>query len=1011
LGLELGLAMGCCGSLDKESAERLTAVEQEAKQFESATGSDGLTEIGKCAKELRDVFEDAVVQKGNMTIAGRVEDLSDVLVRNLTSRITVELLKPGAAEYKPVTDRIMAIASDLDAVRATKATKLVQNQLDRQLQTITAAQEKAVDPLITKIKGLHERLKQPGQEKKAAAGTKEILDLAAQAQSLAPEVKGVAKSLLEQLVGHAVWLLEVDAWAISAEGCEEVLSLAKRIDEMATKLTTTLGATWDPPITPQVEGIRDDRAKAACAQLLAEAEKQLKSDNGGAAYDCLQALLPWWPLLKSHSLEIVGLFSKMQTYASEAFLQATAEGQTSTAEEIRGFAVQFDELRGKFQGLPPVASGRPLGEVLETGEARVQASKALQSINAEIAKEKDDDDTTNLSLATTIQALESLVVAWPTATSSDAEELEKKMLSSCAALEAWTFEAVTKGPVNQVTGLLQFAAEYDGRRAKLPPEPAEALRPRLASEAATRFLQQADQELAKTSGMRANLLLESLKAAAAAIPGESGSPEARTVLLRVMAATQDRLLASFADVLTADGENEKKEVMLLKFAESADEVQKACSIDGMSLVEAMKQKRVETTEELTSRLDDQLSAGLSSVTDLCALARLCKKLQSTETQHFQRAAAVAEKFRQVAASQPSVAKEALQGIDGVLQALQDLGCTTDGFRDDLVSQASRSHLAAAQGERNPDALGRELQGLEEICRQNTVPPAVVEEIQKLVDELPKVMPVMMKEATKSGAAAVLDTGAVAEKLAVAVSRAEVGSALLSTLASAQKAVSSLELASAELQKSAGMNPRTVVGILKELPPQLQPLLDCPAYVQSTDEVVQQFKGKLQDACSKAQEAEASVREKKVAALLQLAKEGDAAQQALAELPGSPFKVDSFAVVILGFAAQKSLEAVEAELSKEKGMNPKAVLAGLQAVTKELSDLDPESSATVALRSRAAESCEKVTTRMIESLEDAVQASNEAKQKALLSFAKEFDTACSGLTGSSLEAELQTRARV
>lgn len=478
-----------------------------------------------------------------------------------------------------------------------------------------------------------------------------------------------------------------------------------------------------------------------------------------------------------------------------------------------------------------------------------------------------------------------------------------------------------------------------------------------------------------------------------------------------MAATQDRLLASFADVLTADGENEKKEVMLLKFAESADEVQKACSIDGMSLVEAMKQKRVEMTEELTSRLDDQLSAGLSSVTDLCALARLCKKLPSTESHQIRSAAAVAEKFRQVAASQPSVAEEALQGIEGVLQALQDLGCATDGFRDHLVSQVSRAHLAAAQGERNPDALGRELQALEQICRQSTVPPAVVEEIQKFVDELPKVMPVMMKEATKSGAAAVLDTGAVAEKLAAAVGRAEVGSALLSMLASAQKAVSSLELASAELQKSAGMNPRAVVGILKELPPQLQPVLDCQAYVQSTEEVVQQFKGKLRDACSKAQEAEASVREKKLAALLQLAKEGDAAQQALAELPGSPFKVDSFAVVILGFAAQKSLEAVEAELSKEKGMNPKAVLAGLQAVTKELSDLDPESPDTVALRSRATESCEKVTQRMIESLEDAVQASNEAKQKALLSFAKEFDAACGGLTGSSLEAELQTRARV
>ena len=115
--------------------------------------------------------------------------------------------------------------------------------------------------------------------------------------------------------------------------------------------------------------------------------------------------------------------------------------------------MQFDELRGKFDGLPPVASGRALGEVLETGEARVQASKALETIDAEIAKEKDDDDKTNLSLAATVQALESLVVAWPVATSGESEELQKRMLSSCAALEAWAQEAVSKGPVGQVGGL------------------------------------------------------------------------------------------------------------------------------------------------------------------------------------------------------------------------------------------------------------------------------------------------------------------------------------------------------------------------------------------------------------------------------------------------------------------------------------------------------------------------------------------------------------------------------
>ena len=38
--------------------------------------------------------------------------------------------------------------------------------------------------------------------------------------------------------------------------------------------------------------------------------------------------------------------------------------------------------------------------------------------------------------------------------------------------------------------------------------------------------------------------------------------------------------------------------------------------------------------------------------------------------------------------------------------------------------------------------------------------------------------------------------------------------------------------------------------------------------------------------------------------------------------------------------------------------------------------------------------------MIESLEEAVTASNEAKQKALLSFAKEFDAACSALVAHS-----------
>ena len=101
---------------------------------------------------------------------------------------------------------------------------------------------------------------------------------------------------------------------------------------------------------------RRPQASEACEQLVAQASKHLEADEGtgdveltkmftrvaasyvalkgnstihgletrkpgGEAYHCLAQLLPWWPSLKSsRSLEIVGLFSKMQSFAHEAGL-------------------------------------------------------------------------------------------------------------------------------------------------------------------------------------------------------------------------------------------------------------------------------------------------------------------------------------------------------------------------------------------------------------------------------------------------------------------------------------------------------------------------------------------------------------------------------------------------------------------------------------------------------------------------------------------------------------------
>lgn len=45
----------------------------------------------------------------------------------------------------------------------------------------------------------------------------------------------------------------------------------------------------------------------------------------------------------------------------------------------------------------------------------LQVSKALETVAQELAKTTDDDASTNLSLAATIEALEALKVAWPVA--------------------------------------------------------------------------------------------------------------------------------------------------------------------------------------------------------------------------------------------------------------------------------------------------------------------------------------------------------------------------------------------------------------------------------------------------------------------------------------------------------------------------------------------------------------------------------------------------------------------
>lgn len=983
--------MGCCGSaLDKDTTQRLETVEKQIKALGLKTDDDSLQEAAGHAKELQSLFE-IFASASDMRMLEQVQELSDVILRNLLGRIDLPFLQKGPGQYKAALDSIMAVATDLDAVRATKASKMLQSHVDRLNEQIQSQQEKAVDPIIKKIQVMRDKLKQPGQGKNLVAGTKDILDSAEQAFKAAPEAKQVATGLLEQLVAHSIWVLESEALWSEAEACDQVVDLSKGLDDLAERLVKVLQATWDPPITPQAERLRQRKASEACERLVAQAQRHLDADEGGEAYHCLVQLLPWWPSLKaSRSLEIVGLFSKMQSFAHEAFLTAAKAGDSAAAEEIRGFATQFDELRGKFAGLP-AASGRPLGEALEAGEAKIQVAKSLDIVDAEVAKTTDDDESSNLSLGTTIEALEALKVAWPLGGAEDAA-LQQRLERSCRGLEMFTFEAVNTAPVEQLTSFMQFAQEYDLRHIALEPA-SSALRPRLATKAALKCLQRAEGELLKTEGMKPHVLLDSLKAVVAINP-DSEDTEVRTVLLRVMTSTNERLLKSFSEAISAEAENEKKELLLQKFAEAADEVRSALKVPGESLVAEMDMKRSDVAEELIDSVRDQLSMGqvASLPREINALARIAKKLPA-DSAVLQRTQTLATEFVQALNTAP------LEEVEGLLensqhghllQSLKDLNCDAPELRSKLLSRVIYSHLETARVLKDLEELEKELELLEKRRKDEAMSADLYVEMSKFVDSMEEVFLAKILEEGRSRGAKVLELTSILDRL-------KDDGKMLPRLSQAYKVVSLFEEAQGELQKPSGMNPKVVVRVLGDLGPVLESVAEIRGYGETLQDIVEKFKEKLEDACRKACSAEGDV-DARLGGLTKLAESGDVAQDTFSKITALSFRKTGFVAAISRVAAEKSLDAIEEELSKESGMNPKVLLQHFQ-------DVGRRGGPSVDLvGDRYSACCDKVGQRMKDSMEEAKTSSNSAKQKALLHFAKEFDA----VSGSSLEAELHAQ---
>jgi len=833
-----------------------------------------------------------------------------------------------------------------------------------------------------------------------------------------------------------------------------VQDIADRVDSIARKLVQLMEATWDPPMAPQIEHEVSAYTTKLCRELLASAQQELKNQNVGGTFDSLDALRPWWPKIKDASgvsLELVGLFSKVHTCASQEFMQATKEGDSETAEAIRDFAKKFDALRPAFEGLPPPteAEQRGLAATLEFSEAKATVEKQLGILDAEFAKTAGDDKAAQLSLAIMVQALEALVPVWATVFEND-PSYSAQLQKTCGNIETWAVQASSGCPTKKADNLLKFAEAYDDRRVRLaPPEPEDgSLHRRIAEKAADAHLKAVERELAKETGLNPMALLEHLRSCSAAFQIDTGMEEVRGRLSFAFDATADRVAKTYAEALAAsDG---RREDMLQHFAMDFDQVWDTFKEVGKIESKAgLLSRLAEEREKLGSEQLAAISKALPEAgkTDIAALIQalsmlrfLWPKLPEASALPEQVASSLApledhlDRVSQELAEQKS--SDGASAADILLQQAAELDSIIpqvvperheDNLRSRVVSPAISAHVGAMEaamreGSVDCAVLAKELPAVQVLVQEIGFSESARKQLLDFISALEAPLLARVADAGSAGAEAELRVAAAADETR---SMVESGTGLASgpatlglhkKLEGASGAAAKLGEMRVELAKPSGMNPKVVVQALQALEPLWSPVAEMEAFKERLIEALEQFHERLQEAGRKALGTEA-----KLKALMAFAEDADTRQQALVPLsPGLP--VRSFCDSLSRLVADNQLKAAEAELAKESGMNPAHFLKNVVELSNTWpqigkEDAGPSRDAILDLHKRVKEMNEKVHSRMQKSLEDALSAGNKKKEAALLNFAKEFDATYGLLQGeepgdaggllSSLEAQVSS----
>lgn len=1034
------------GSKDADSRARLELAQQDLAVASGAEGSTGLPEIARIANEMKQVMQSLIDAGGkDVKAMQKVELMSDDVLENLGKRITPELLKKP--EFPDIKAEMFKIAKDLDTLRATTATSVLESYIKTAQDKVISDQEKAAKVHLEQLAASMEGLKEP---KNLVPKANEVLDWVQKSHDEAPSSKTVTDMLLRRVMSLSSIILKLKStWMAGVDSIKDVQKIADRIDEIARKLVVLMETAWDPPIAPQIQHEVTTGTTKLSKQILDTAKKELNDSNVGGTFDALDALRPWWPLVKDIdgvSLELVGLFSKVHTTASQEFISANEDGDSETAQAIRDFAKKFDALRPAFEGLPPPteAEQRGLAATLDFNQAKATVDKQLDKLSKEYDKATDGDKSTQLSLAITVQALEALVPAWPTVLKEDASYGDR-LQKTCGNIESWAVQAATTCGPKKVDGLVKFAENYDDRRRRLsPPEPeAGPLRRRIAEKAAEVHLKGAEAELAKEKGFNVMALLESFRSAVAAFQVDATMTEIQQRLSVALDATVERVVKAHAEALAAG--DRRKEDALQQFANDFDEVwngfKTASGVSGKAgLVARLVGEREKLASERLAAVRDALpSSGVADLKALIialgALETVWAKLPEGSTVQKELEAAlgplpdcVDRTCKEIASKGDlTVADDLLKQAEKLDSLIPSLAPSLheDTLKPRVVGTVLEAHLGVMDAEifntdgMNCAVLTKELEAVRPYLHEFGCPESSRNHLLDFIAALEA--PLLARLASKGGGEAELRVASTADetkKICAAIGKPPTDSkappteskkekappkTLRQKLDGAVAASKKLEEIHNELGKAAGMNPKLVLQALQALEPSWTPVKDKDAFNKRLHEALELFHKKMVEAGHKAQ-----LNEAKVKGLVELAKDADTKQQVFVPLT-SGLETRSFCESVQQAVADDRLKAVEAELAKETGMNSEQILKqmtefGVAWPQLGKADSGPTKDAVTNLSVRAKEVSGKVQSRMLTSFKDALSTENKRKEDALRNFAKEWDTACQPLRESVLAGE-------